>query len=131
GVGLVEGAGGLEVGAMLVATLVNVYLHEVPAPLAHNQGDVLRLFDLPAPFFQLLVGVSLPLFLAQRRRLGRTETQARLDAARRFILLVLLGMVLDGIGRLSPTPCWGVLQTLGLGGLLATALAGPRPIVPL
>jgi len=36
----------------------------VPDPLAHNQGDVLRGFDPPAPVFQLLVGVSLPLFLA-------------------------------------------------------------------
>src|SRR5437667_5346679 len=104
---------GIAVVAMLVANLVNVCLHDIPDPLAHNQGDVLRAFDFPAPVFQLLVGVSLALFLAQRRRGGRSEVAARLDAARRFALLVLLGMVLDGVGKLSLAPRWGVLQTLG------------------
>ncbi len=118
---------GVAVVAMLVANLVNVCLRDIPGPLAHNQGDVLRAFDLPAPVFQLLIGVSLGLFLAQRRRAGRSEAEARADALRRFALLILLGMALDGIGRLSPVPCWGVLQTLGLGGIVATALAGtPR-----
>ena len=44
-------------------------------------------------------------------------------AARRFALLIVLGVVLDGLaaGRLEFR--WGVLQTLGAGGLLAVALA--------
>ena len=115
---------GAAVVAMLVANLVNVCLHDIPDPLAHNQGNALRAFDFPAPVFQLLLGVSLALFLAQRRRGGRSELAARLDATRRFALLVLLGMVLDAVGKLSLAPRWGVLQTLGLGGLVATALAG-------
>jgi len=120
---------GMAVVAMLLANLVNVCLHDIPDPLAHNQGDVLRAFDFPAPVFQLLLGVSLALFLAQRRRVGRAELAARLDAARRFALLVLLGMVLDGVGKLSLAPRWGVLQTLGLGGLAATALAGTSRVL--
>jgi len=125
----VDASRGVAVVAMLVANLVNVCLHDIPEPLAHNQGDVLRAFDFPAPVFQLLVGVSLALFLAQRRRSGRSEVGARLDAVRRFALLVALGVVLDGIGKLSAVPRWGVLQTLGLGGLVATALASsPRAL---
>jgi predicted acyltransferase len=123
----VDASRGIAVIAMLVANLVNVCLRDVPSALAHNQGDTLRAFDLPAPVFQLLVGVSLPLFVAQRRRLGRSPRTATVEATRRFALLVLLGMVLDGIGRLSLVPSWGVLQTLGLGGIVATALLAWAP----
>ena len=109
----VDASRALAVVGMLVANLVNVCLRDIPPILAHNQGDTLRLFDLPAPVFQFVVGVSLPLFLAKGDRRA---------AARRFVELVLLGMLLDGIGAQSAWPRWGVLQTLGLGGLVATAL---------
>lgn len=117
----------IAVVGMLAANLVNVCLHDVPPVLSHNWGERLRFFDFPAPLFQFLVGLSLPLFLAARRRRGWTDGEARLGAARRFVGLVLLGVLLDGIGALSAIPRWGVLQTLGLGGLLATVLDGsPR-----
>lgn len=115
---------GVAVLGMLLANLVNVFLHEVPSPLAHNWGDHLRIFDLPAPIFQFLVGLSLTLYLQARVARGRSRLEARTDALRRFALLVLLGMVLDGVGTLSLTPHWGVLQTLGLGGAVATLLDG-------
>jgi len=118
---------GIAVLGMLVANLVNVCLHDVPKVLTHNYGNTLRAFDLPAPLFQFLVGVSLPLFLAQRRRNGRSEREAGLDAVRRFTLLIGLGILLDGAGALSLVPRWGVLQTLGLGGIIATGFVGlPR-----
>jgi len=126
----VDVARGLAVIAMLAANLVNVFLHDVPAILAHNQGDTLRLFDLPAPVFQFMVGVSLPLFLAARMAKGSSRPQARRDAVNRFGRLILLGMVLDGVGKLTAHPQWGVLQTLGLGGIVATLVDGaPDEIV--
>lgn len=115
----VDASRAIAVLGMLAANLVNVWLRDVPDVLAHNQGDALRAFDFPAPAFQFLVGVSLALFLPADARPGR-----RTEAVRRFLTLILLGMVLDGIGALSPWPRWGVLQTLGLGGLAATALVG-------
>jgi uncharacterized membrane protein YeiB len=115
----VDASRAVAVLGMLAANLVNVWLRDVPDVLAHNQGDALRAFDFPAPVFQFLVGVSLALFLPAGGRPGR-----RTEAVRRFVTLILLGMMLDGIGALSPWPRWGVLQTLGLGGLAATALVG-------
>jgi len=106
----------LAVIGMLFANMMNVFLRHVPSALAHNQGDVLRGFDFPAPIFQFLIGVSLVLFL--ERRGG-----ARGRAFRRFTLLVALGIVLDGVGALQSWPRWGVLQTLGLGGGIAACLA--------
>src|SRR2546428_8726747 len=108
---------------MLFANFVNVFLHRVPLLLTHNYGDLLRPFDFPAPVFQFLVGVSLALFLRKHVHLGRTPHAAKLAALRRFGLLVLLGMLLDCVGALHVGLRWGVLQTLGLGGMIATLLA--------
>jgi predicted acyltransferase len=120
----VDASRGLAVVGMLVANLVNVCLRDIPSVLAHNQGDTLRAFDLPSPVFQFLVGVSLPLFLAER---SRHQAATRRAAVRRFVELILLGVLLDGIGAMSVWPRWGVLQTLGLGGLVATAFATAPP----
>ena len=108
---------------MLFANFVNVFLHRVPRLLTHNYGDVLRPFDFPAPVFQFLIGVSLALFLEKHARLGRTARGVKVAALRRFALLVLLGMLLDCVGALHVGLRWGVLQTLGLGGMIATLLA--------
>lgn len=54
---------------------------------------------------------------------GRTLAGAQLAALRRFVFLILLGVVLDCVGSLQPMPKWGVLQTLGLGGVVATLVA--------
>jgi hypothetical protein len=107
---------------MLFANLLNVFLRHVPTGLRHNQGDVLRPLDFPAPMFQFLIGVSLVLYLGKRSRQGSTAA-ARLQAMRRFTLLLVLGVLLDSVGALRVEPRWGVLQTLAEGGLLATLLA--------
>jgi len=111
----------LAVLAMLFANMMNVFLRRVPELLGHNEGDVLRAFDFPAAVFQFLIGVSLVLFLERRGAAGRGR--ARVTALRRFGLLIVLGLLLDGIGTLRMAPQWGVLQTLGLGGAFATLLA--------
>ena len=112
----------LAVLAMLVANVVNVLPAERPYWLAHNLGDELLPLDLPAPMFQFLVGVSLALFLERHR--GSSDMRGvRLLAARRFLLLIALGAVLDGVLAHRLEFRWGVLQTLGAGGLLAVAVA--------
>ncbi len=107
---------------MLAANLVNVIPADHPHWLAHNVGDELLPFDFPAPMFQFLIGVSLVLFLERRRR-GEDVRSARRLAARRFLLLIFLGAVLDGILAKRIEFRWGVLQTLGAGGLLAVAVS--------
>lgn len=113
---------GLAVVGMLVANLVNVFAAQRPRWLNHNVDNELLPFDLPAPTFQFLIGVSLVLFLAHRST-RVTPRGARLLAVRRFVLLIVLGIVLDAIGVGRFELRWGVLQTLGFGGLAATALA--------
>jgi uncharacterized membrane protein YeiB len=122
--GFLDAARGIVVVGMLFANLINVFLRRVPGVLSHNWGDRLRFFDFPAPVFQFLLGVSLVLFLDRRIAGGRAPLSAGWAAVRRFLLLVALGLVLDGIGSLKGSPQWGVLQTLGLGGIVATVLSG-------
>ena len=116
-----DAARGLAVVAMLLANLVNVFAPVRPRWLGHNLGDELQLFDLPAPVFQLLIGTSLVLFLM--RRSGSPDAVRRL-AIRRFVLLIGLGAVLDAIAAGHLEVRWGVLQTLGMGGLVAIVFAG-------
>jgi predicted acyltransferase len=108
---------------MLLANMMNVFLRRVPDVLSHNRGDTLRLLDFPAAVFQFLIGVSLVLFLEKRAARGLTPRIRLATALRRFGLLVALGALLDSIGRLTSWPQWGVLQTLGLGGLVTTGVA--------
>ena len=112
----------LAVVAMLAANLVNVLPAERPHWLGHNLGNELMPLDLPAPMFQFLIGVSLVLYLERHAR-ETVARGARRLAARRFVLLVLLGALLDGIAAQRFEFRWGVLQTLGVGGLVAVALA--------
>jgi hypothetical protein len=121
--GFLDACRAFAVLGMLFANMMNVFLRRVPHVLAHNEGDVLRLLDFPAAVFQFLIGVSLVLFLEKRSARGLTPRGAQVTALRRFALLIGLGVVLDGIGMLTARPQWGVLQTLGLGGAIATLLA--------
>ena len=116
-----DAARGLAVVAMLLANLVNVFAPVRPRWLGHNLGDELQVFDLPAPVFQLLIGTSLVLFLM--RRTGSPDAVRRL-AIRRFVLLIGLGALLDAVAAGHLEVRWGVLQTLGMGGLVAVVFSG-------
>src|SRR5438552_2475165 len=91
----------LAVLGMLFANMMNVFLRRVPEVLQHNEGDVLRAFDFPAPVFQFLIGVSLVLFLHKRTARGLAPGAARFTAVWRFALLAGLGIVLDTVGTSS------------------------------
>ena len=121
--GFLDACRAFAVLGMLLANMMNVFLRSVPRLLGHNEGDVLRVFDFPAAVFQFLIGVSLVLFLEKRSSQGLTPRGTQVTALRRFALLIALGVVLDGVGMLRIDPQWGVLQTLGLGGGIATLLA--------
>jgi len=125
-----DAARGLAVIAMLLANLVNVFAPVRPRWLGHNLGDELQLFDLPAPVFQLLIGTSLVLFLARHSHAGAPEAVRRL-AIRRFVLLIGLGGLLDALAAGHLEVRWGVLQTLGMGGLVAVVFAGTSDILAL
>jgi predicted acyltransferase len=125
-----DAARGVAVIAMLLANLVNVFAPVRPRWLGHDLGDELQMFDLPAPVFQLLIGTSLMLFLARHAGAGAPEAVRRL-ALRRFVLLIGLGGLLDAVAAGHLEVRWGVLQTLGMGGLVAVVFASAGDAVAL
>ena len=57
----------------------------------HAKWEGLHFWDLVQPFFMFIVGVSIPLSYANRKKSGATEKAIRNHAFRRAFLLLLFG----------------------------------------
>jgi predicted acyltransferase len=101
-------------GALVVLLVVVEYLP--PSPdwrwLRHSPWDGLRVADVVFPAFLFVVGASMAV--------GRDVRWTR--NARRAGLLVALGLVFNAASDTSPLRYTGVLQTIGVAGLLAWVL---------
>ena len=64
----------------------------------HAKWEGLHFWDLVQPFFMFIVGVSIPLSYANRKKKGDSEIKIRQHAFRRAFLLLLFGWVLYCIG---------------------------------
>ncbi|MEM2974339.1 MAG: hypothetical protein QW112_01795 [Candidatus Micrarchaeia archaeon] len=106
---------------LLMIFVSSLYLltdkRSLPLFMMHNQGDILLFFDLVAPMFQFILGMSLFFFITHRGAHGFTRKEIARYVIGRYIILILLGFVLDIITYLDICS-WGVLETLGVGGLI-------------
>ena len=93
--------------------------HEVPFILKHNQGNILLPLDFIAAFFAFVLGVSLGLSYFKRAG-GGEKGLVYLHYLKRYGLLILIGLVLDFFPDF--TLKWGVLQSLGIAGIIATLI---------
>ncbi len=91
---------------------------EMPSILLHNQVGTMLPGDFIAGFFAFLIGIGLSLSYEKRKGDESLASIFRRNIARGAALLAL-GLFLDGIDGL--TLQWGVLQTLGISLLIATA----------
>ena len=64
----------------------------------HAKWEGLHFWDLIQPFFMFIVGVSIPLSYANRKKRGDTELEIRIHAFRRAFLLLLFGWFYYCIG---------------------------------
>ena len=64
----------------------------------HAKWEGLHFWDLVQPFFMFIVGVSIPLSYANRKKRGASEKAIRNHAFRRAFLLLLFGWGLYCIG---------------------------------
>jgi predicted acyltransferase len=80
--------------------------------LRHSPWDGVRVADFVFPGFLFVVGASMAV--------SRTPSWPR--AARRAATLVALGLVFNAATETSPLRFTGVLQTIGVAGLLATVI---------
>jgi len=112
---------GLAVALMLFFSFMPLLSYGVPRFLLHNQGNGLLFGDLVAPMFQFMVGVSLAVSVAKRRKERLSEDKLAIRATRRFALILLLGIALDAVTYMD-TVTWGVLETIGVSGIIALLL---------
>jgi predicted acyltransferase len=92
--------------------------------MEHVEWDGLRHHDTIFPLFLFIAGVSLPFSLAKQRAAGKTETQILVKIIKRGLLLVLLGIVYNGLFKLdfASLRCASVLGRIGLAWMFAALL---------
>jgi len=113
---------GLAVCLMIFISAFYLLTYNIPFFLLHNQEGAFLFFDLVAPMFQFVLGMSLFFFIQHRRMRGVNKKEIESQILQRYILLIALGFILDAITYLN-FQSWGVLETLGLGGILAFLLS--------
>lgn len=75
----------------------NPFFQLMSAQLEHVPWAGLRLYDLIFPLFIFLSGVSIPYALSSRESRGWSRKKMLLFIARRVVILVVLGMVYNGL----------------------------------
>ena len=107
-------------GGTIFESLAEVWKHPVAqtvrVQLEHVQWEGFHFEDLIFPLFLFLVGAVLPFALSRRVERGEGSLRIHLHVVRRAALLVLLGLILNGLLRFDwPQMRWpGVLQRIGL-----------------
>ncbi len=104
------------------------FLEAVHIEFSHSAWEGLHFWDLVQPFFMFIVGVAMPISFGKRWDRGRTWTETLKHAAKRSLILLILGVAVycifptggppapDGALRLE---FWDVLAQLAFTYFLA------------
>ena len=114
---------GLTVAGMILVTDPGTYSHIFPQ-LRHAVWNGPTLADLIFPCFLVMVGISMTLSFAARLRRGNTHRRLMLHALRRSVLLVVLGLIVNGFPfyHLATMRVPGILQRIGVCYLVVSSL---------
>ncbi len=101
------------------------WLQWVNAEFEHVEWNGFTFFDLIFPLFMFLAGVSFPFSLHKRLERGESVARIHVHVVKRSFLLVLWGLIYNGILTLDfPNIIYcSVLGRIGLGYLAGTLLA--------
>lgn len=114
--------------ASLVVALCSLwpcgFTDAIARSMSHVDWDGLRHHDTIFPLFLFLAGVSFPFSLAKQRDMGRTQGQIYAKIIRRGLLLVVFGLIYNGLFTLdfSSLRCASVLGRIGLAWMFAALL---------
>jgi len=92
--------------------------------MEHAAWDGFRLMDIVFPLFLFIAGVSFPFSLEKRHEKKETESSIRLHVIKRALILVVLGLVYNGLLRYGfyDIRCASVLAHIGLAWFLAAII---------
>lgn len=115
-------------GALIFERLYDVW----PGPLTQIVRDQLQhvewqgfhFWDMIFPLFMLLIGAVLPYSFERRRQRGQTNTQILLHILQRSFVLVILGLIYEGVMKFDwPNFRWSaVLALIGTSYCLAAVI---------
>ncbi len=94
----------------------NSFTETISSQLEHVSWDGFHFEDLIFPLFLFIVGVVLPFSISRRRQQGTKSWVLHLHIIKRAVILILLGLILNGLLKFNLTDMrWpGVLQRIGL-----------------
>ncbi|MDR0393807.1 MAG: DUF5009 domain-containing protein [Tannerella sp.] len=100
------------------------FMDWLASQMEHVKWDGLSHHDTIFPLFLFIAGISFPFSIAKQRAQGKTEKQIFVKVIKRGIVLVLLGMVYNGLFKLdfAGLRCASVLGRIGLAWMLAALL---------
>lgn len=111
---------GFAIISMIIVNFLATYIG-IPSVLKHAKGVGLTVADLVAPFFLITLGLMYKKSLFKRvARDGRIK--AWFHMAQRYFLIFVVGTVGVCVARGHFTTEWGVLQSIGVAGLLVLPL---------
>jgi heparan-alpha-glucosaminide N-acetyltransferase len=88
---------------------------------AHAEQDLMTYVDMVFPFFLFIVGMSMPLSVAQRLKRNPSQAALWLHVIERFLGLLVLGLILANAEKADPSrtgisgSLWAVLGLIGCG----------------
>lgn len=124
-------------GENIFQGLDNVFHNKISAfikfHMDHETWQGFRFYDIIMPLFLFLVGVSLVYSLRKRISSGSTDQSIWIHAIRRFILLWILGMIVQGnllSYHISEFQMYSnTLQAIASGYLIATLIIMYLPVI--
>lgn len=110
----------LSLGVLLPGTI----FEEWGTQMLHSQWHGFTFEDLIFPLFLFLAGVSFPFSLAKQKRNGKSNRAISWRILKRGMMLVLLGMIYNGLLQLDfeTLRCASVLGRIGLAWMFAALL---------
>jgi predicted acyltransferase len=83
---------------MISGAFEGTWISAIGTQFHHHPWHGLRFWDLIQPYFMFIVGVAMPISMANRRKRGQTDAELRNHVFRRAFLLLLFGWALYCIG---------------------------------
>lgn len=116
--------GGEKVFSTLAKIWPNPATETIHQQLTHVKWEGFHFEDLIFPLFLFVVGVVLPFSISRRLERGQSRAKLYLHIVKRTVLLILLGLILNGLLHFNwPQMRWpGVLQRIGLCYFFAALL---------
>jgi predicted acyltransferase len=115
-------------GEYLIVTLAALtgwpFLQWAAGQMDHVEWEGFRFYDMIFPLFLFIAGVSMPFSILKRQKRGESMKKIYLHLVKRLILLILLGLIYNGILHLDfeKQRYSSVLARIGIAWFLAAVI---------